>query len=405
MSTDNQPELKRILFASYGGGHVHSLVPVIQKLKEQERFEIEVIGFTTAQATFMAAGITAQSYRCLLQKEDEYWLELARQHKPEDNHPTIAAEDSLAYHALGLRDLVREQGEEEALRRYQQEGRKAFLPVDTFSRYLLQTEPDLVVTSTSPRSELALQYAANDLNIPGVAISDLFLQSESRYLCTSRYAPHITVIAQYVAEFLQQRGCEAKRLYVLGNPAFDNLADSRYGEQAKALRSELGFEPTERIILWVCASAAVSMIGKTFVAPDKMLTFLENYCEQNPGTRYLVRQHPSNPVVGERKLRYGVIPTTCILIETCIQLADIVLQETSTVGLQAALVGKPVVTVDAGDYPPYAQLELATDVSDLESVASALTAANQPNLNRLGYRNLGNAGKTIAQFITTLLEE
>lgn len=398
-------EFRRVLLASYGGGHVQSLIPLAQDLSQQPGIELDVIGFTTARAAFARAGIEAGGYRSLLEEGDEAWLDLARLYKPDDSHPDIDEADSLAYHALGLRDLVIDHGEREALRRYGEQGRKAFLPVHGFRRYLVRTRPDLVITSTSPRSELALQYAANDLGIPGVAVSDLFLQNEARYICTSRYARHITVIAQYVADFLNREGCEATRIHVTGNPAFDRLREPRYRQLAASLRAQLGFAPHESIVLWVCASASTSMIGKPFVVPDHMIAFLENHCANAADTRYLVRQHPNNPVVGDRVLRHGAICPPGVEIETCIQLADIVLLETSTVGLQAALMGKPVVSINAGDYPPYARLGLSSDVAGLSEAGEALRAARKPELDPLGYRNLGHSAEAILTLIASILKQ
>jgi hypothetical protein len=398
-------KIRRVLLASYGGGHVQSLIPLAHGLRQLPGVELEVIGFTTARAAFSRAGIEASGYRSLLEEGDEAWLALARLHKPNDAHADIDAADSLAYHALGLRDLVIDHGEREALRRYGELGRKAFLPVNGFRRYLARTRPDLVITSTSPRSELALQYAANDLGIPGLAVSDLFLQNEARYICTSRYARHITVIARYVADFLNREGCETTRIHVTGNPAFDRLTDPRHQQHAAALRAQLGFAPHENIVLWVCASAAISMIGKPFVDPDRMIAFLENHCANTTNTRYLVRQHPNNPVVGDRVLRHGVMCPPGVEIETCIQLADVVLLETSTVGLQAALMGKPVVSINAGDYPPYARLGLSSDVAELSEAGEALRAARKPELDPLGYSNLGHSAEAILALITPILEQ
>ena len=390
----------RILFATYGGGHVQSLIPVIQLLKAERKATIDVLGFTTALAAFKRAGISANGYRYLLTDDDGPWLELARKHKQPDNHLDIEEADSLAYHALGLRDLVGKLGHDLAIKEYHRCGRKAFLPVETFRRYLRSSCPDLVVTSTSPRSELALQYAANDLGIKGLAISDLFLQNESDYLRHSRYAKRITVIARYVEEFLVSCGVERSRVVVTGNPAFDSLNDPFHSISASELRRNFEGKNEPRILLWVCPSATVSMIGKPFIEPDRMLDFLEAYCSST-GDIYLVKEHPNFPVVGNRSLEHGEICSQNIPIETYLNLSDLVLQETSTVGIQAALLGKPVITINNGDYPPYARLRLAVDVASLDQAGEALSRALLPDLTLLGYSKLGHA----TQAVTTLIEQ
>ena len=59
------------------GGHVQSLIPVIQRLNAERRATIDVLGFTTALAAFKSAGISANGYRYLLTDDDRPWLELA----------------------------------------------------------------------------------------------------------------------------------------------------------------------------------------------------------------------------------------------------------------------------------------------------------------------------------------
>lgn len=395
---------KRVLVASYGGGHVQSVIPIVKLLQDRPDRTLDVIGFTTARAAFAQSGIRAQGYRCLVEGEDAPWLELAQSLRPEESHPSVDEADTEAYYGLGLRDLVLQYGDAAGMQHYRERGRRAFCPVEVFKRYLGKNVPDVVITTTSPRSELALQFAANDLGIPALAVSDLFLQAESQYVCLSRYAKYITVIAGYVADYLVQIGCEERRLRITGNPAFDSLKNPMFAQEAQRLRSDLCLGEGVRTVLWVCPSAAFSITGKAFVGSDQMLTFLEEYCRQEGNTKFLVRQHPNNPVLGDRALINGVMLSPEIPIETCIQLADIVLLETSTVGLQAALLGKPVVTVNAGDYPPYARLGLASDVEGLDAAAKALTERRPPNLDLLGYRNLGSSAAAIVGLIDSILE-
>ena len=43
-------KIRRVLLASYGGGHVQSLIPLAHGLRQLPGIELEVIGFTTAVA-------------------------------------------------------------------------------------------------------------------------------------------------------------------------------------------------------------------------------------------------------------------------------------------------------------------------------------------------------------------
>lgn len=394
---------KRVLLACYGGGHVQSLIPVAKKLQKQKCVELIVIGFTTARAAFKRAGIMALGYDSLLDESDDKWLELAVDFLPSESHRDVSEAETLAYYAIGLHDLILRYGKEEAFQQFQKFGRKAFLPEGTFKRYLKKINPHLVITSTSPRSELALQYAATSLNIETLAIADLFLQHESDYICSVGYARHITVMAGYVSDFLKAKGYTGV-VYITGNPAFDSLKniDSHNRDKKRKL---LGIKKGESLVLWVCPSSPISMIGKPFVQATKMLDFLDSFCKKNKNFRYLVREHPSNSVVGQAVLKQGVLCPSSISIEDCLDVADSVLLETSTVGLQAALVGLPVITVDAGSYPPYAELGLSSDVPYLEQAEQALLKAKKPRLDLLCYPYETNASDQVIDVINGLLKE
>jgi hypothetical protein len=396
-------KIKKVLLACYGGGHVQSLIPLAHKIQQLSYIDLTIIGFTTAKAAFERAGLAAHGYDCLLEGGDEYWLKLAADQMPEVEHPDIANGDALAYHALGLRDLVLKYGEQDALNRYAKDGRKSFLPEYTFTRFLEKHDFDLVITSTCPRSELALQYAASRIGVTALAVSDLFLQHESSYICGPDYAKHVTVMARFVADFLLEKGYEGE-LYVTGNPAFDSLGKSVNEVGRETLRQRLGIKDHERLILWVCPSGSISMVGKPFVKPSVMIDFLERVCGKHANMRYMIRQHPSNPIIrDEQFIEKGVICPASVSIESCLSAADQVLIETSTVGLQAALLGLPVVTVGAGDYPPYAKLGLAVDVEGLDAAEEALMQSSKPKLDLLSYPSVGTATDNVMEIIQMLL--
>jgi hypothetical protein len=398
-------EQKRVLVACYGGGHVQSLIPIVNQLNQTTNVDLTIIGFTTARAAFARAGIKVMGYDCLLDESDQECLAFASQYLPPDTHPDISKGETLAYFAIGLRDLILDYGEEDAVKRFRESGRKAFLPVHTFAKYLKKITPDLVITSTSPRSELALQIAATRAGIESLAISDLFLQHESKYICAQTYARNITVMAGYVAKLLQDRGYGGN-IFITGNPAFSELSALNV-EDGKRLRAHLRINAHEQLILWVCPSASVSIIGKPFVQPSVMLRYLENFCVKNDGYRFLVRQHPSNPVLenGLVANSKGLVCPALISIEDCLSAANIVLLETSTVGLQAALLGLPVVTVDAGDYPPYARLGLSVDIPGFDELEKALLEGKKPRRDLLSYPQLGTETERVMQVIQMLLDK
>lgn len=393
---------RRVLIAAYGGGHVQSLIPVAHALqREAPEVQLTVLGFTTARAAFERAGLDTQSYTSLLTPEDAPWRRAVAPHLPDTTHPDITAEETEAYFAIGLRDLVLAHGESAALERLEREQRKAFLPVQTFTRYLREEGFDLAITSTSPRSELAVQRAARALGLPGIAVSDLFLQHEASYICRPDYAPDVTVICDYVACHLREAGLpDDHRLHITGNPAFDGLGDAQHADAGRALRRRLGIGEQQRLITFICPGASRSLVGKQFQSPQAVTAFLARFCELESDReyRFLLRQHPSAPFEIDTS-PFGLVCPTGVDIEACITASDVLVMEASTVGMQAALIGKPVITIAADGYPPYAALGVSTDVPNLEAAADAIRHAQPPDLARLGYPALGTATQRVLSLV------
>ena len=130
---------------------------------------------------------------------------------------------------------------------------------------------------------------------------------------------------------------------------------------------------------------------------------LEGYCVAHPGNRYAFRPHPNRPETLPEDISFGCLFDGGYSIEAVIWASDVLLLETSTVGLQAALVGKSVITIAAENYPPYAELDLAVDVPNLASIEAALNDTNPPDLSRLGPAGLGDAGESVIELINQLL--
>lgn len=393
----------RVLIASYGGGHVQSLIPVALALQQEADIELTVIGFTTARAAFLRAGVQAEGYPLLEPYLTRPCLDLVTPYLPETGHVDVSREETRAYFHVGLHDLIEQWGEAEALRRLETQGRVAFQPEQTMRRYLQATQPDLVITSTSPRSELALQRAARSLNITGLAISDLFLQHEASYLCAEGYAEHISVIAEYVAEHLRQSGCVQAKLHVTGNPAFDRLFTPNMRAAGADIRRLLSLSDDDRLLTWIGTPHDISLRGKHFARNDDVVARLEHFCATNNGYHYAVRPHPNRSFNLPSFARHGHLLGGEFDIEAVLWASDTVLLETSTVGLQAALIGRNVITVAAEDYPPYASLGLATDAPTLEALDATILAQQPPVLGRLGPVGLGDATDRVLRLINKLL--
>jgi len=389
--------VKRVLLACYGGGHVQSLLPLAKRLTQNVDVQLQILPFTTARQSFVAAGLSVLPYStmlcCLDQERSERLLSLAgvTAHAVA-THADVPLEETLAYHAVGLHDLAVQHGDAKALDLFAQHGRAVFCPVVTFKAWLAANPVDLVVTSSSPRSELALQRAARQLGIAGLAVSDLFLQRESAYICDPGYAPAVTVINDYVADVLRAGGFESeshRAIHITGNPAFDRLFEPALRFEGQALRARLGLVDGDVLVSYYAPPAAQSLLGESFLPLHDVVNALDRLTDQFPGLHYLIRLHPNDSRPAPRLGPRGVLSAPSDSLEACLWSSNLVVVENSTVGFQAGLIGLPVFKLGNPDYPPFVACGIARYLGCLEDLAvylsdfAALPAPADPYLEHV----------------------
>lgn len=216
-----------LLFVTYGGGHATMVAPVIEHIQKEssENFKCVALALTMAGPLFEARGIPYLGFKDFLRDDDDaaraYGVDLIKNsHSP---HTGISYEESVAYLGLSYADLVAQHGESEASKLVQQKGRMAFLPVPTLRRIIAQVKPDVVVTTNSPRAELAARLVAKESGIPTVGLTDLvgkdLVPLEANHLCiASRSAMH---------HYQNSPVIRAEHFHLTGNPAMDKTLQYR----------------------------------------------------------------------------------------------------------------------------------------------------------------------------------
>ena len=385
----------RPLLASYGGGHVQ-IISALAKAMIARGDQPEIIGFTTAYSELCKENLHALTVSSLLNEgEDDEWLALADEFASSVSHPKVSPEDTRAYFAIGLKDLAAKTSQSEAIEQVKQKGRQAFEPVETMRRYLRKTKPDFVVTTTSPRFELALLKAARLEGIPHLAIGDLFLVKESEYMAAPLYAEHIAVLSDAVANNLVRLGVPEKSLHVTGNPAFDNLSlIMQDTDRRRRLRNRLAMTD-KTVILFPAPSAKISAIGRPFADIRQVVSQLEQFCANHSDYAFIIRQHPNAPLALP-ELQHGYLDDGSLLTaEEAILTADIICVESSTMGLQAALTGKPVFTINFADYVLYPQFGLAKAVDTLDEALLFIKSDRLPISANSEHKELGKATQRV----------
>jgi len=401
---------RRALMVTYGGGHVAMIVPVAIEMRRRG-WEVQVLALTTAESEMRKAGLECLTMRNFLRPEDkEASLWGARLAAGLSQSNTVPYKETVAYMGLSYADLVAELGEEKAARRYAVEGRQAFRPVGLMRRILAEINPIVVVATNSPRAERAAIEAADDLGIPSVCLVDLFALHEIQWIGKPSYAKKICVMSEYVRQEFINAGRSQNDLVVTGNPAFDRLAGLDSGKNRQEVRRRHAWAAA-KVILWVSQPepSRHPFSGKTG-DPDLPRTIdrhLISLLGKRHDWRLVIRPHPSE------NLHYADLPDRVSLSGRGDDLAellagvDCVVVCSSTVGLEAALLGRPVVQIQqsifSGD-APYARMGIAVSVENLDNLEAGIEQAlSFPKRPAVALPAVGTAAAKVVDVIESVV--
>ncbi len=343
---------RRALFVAYGGGHVAMMLPVIAALREvAPDLECTLMALTTGHARAVAAGVPALGYKDFLHLVDAPAALAWGGKLGEGNHsPDVSREETLAYLGINYLDLEQQLGPQEAAAAYARHGRFGFLPLNFMRRVLESVRPDVVVTTNSPRSEQAALESAVALGIPSIGLIDLFAQDADAFVHRPIRPDLTCVLAESVRERVIARGFDPARVAVTGNPAFDALNAPSARQAARALRERLGWQE-RRVILWAGQSEPAGAVtgGDRFAFAAGIEAALRAQVRQRPDLALVVRYHPGEwqhfPDQGAQDRVHFSRPAL-EAIQPLILASDVVLVQNSTVGLEAAIAGIPVVSIE-----------------------------------------------------------
>jgi hypothetical protein len=376
------PHPKRVLFVTYGGGHVNALIPVIRALRARHPgVEVTVLGLTTAAAVLEAEGIPSLGFRDFMTAGDARAREYGRKLAASVPAGQVSLEESIAYLGLSYADLVDELGEAGAREAYEKKGRLAFIPLTALGRVFDRVQPDLVVATNSPRSERAAILMARKRGVPAICLGDLWLGFELEWIGAPDFADRILVLSEYVRDKLIRVGRDPSVVEVTGNPAFDRLAEPQWVERGKQLRDEFG-TGSRSLVLWI--SHAMPWAPQI---RQQICRALVEAAGRHPEWQLVLRAHPSEPALDMPLPDYVKIsnpreqPAPAIL-----HAADIAVTMLSTMGLEAIMLGRPLVTTALlpPEPPGYIDLDhemvlrnlgLSAAANTLEEIEPAVVAA------------------------------
>lgn len=378
-SSTSNSTAKHIFFCCYGGGHINMLIPIIKKA-QAEGFKTTVLGLTTATQSLNTHGIENIGFKDLLRFEEnsEHILSLGRALTGGQTHPQISQQESDAYHGLNFRDLQLRFGDE-AHAIYKTEGRNAFYPLPTILKLLTQSKPDLVISTNSPRSERVSLIAAKTIGIPAICLVDLFAYSAIPWLKQQGLADFICVFHPKVKQFFIGEGVPESIIQVTGNAAFDKLATPPSTLQQQAMRDTLNLQ-NKKMILWASQpEPAIHPRTKEVGDPnlprhvDEQLIKL---LDKHPDWQLVIRPHPSEQIQQKHKEHPQVSYSSQADDLACLlYCSDCVITFSSTVGLEASLIGKPLISIMLSNHAKNAafkKFQLEKEVHNLDTLETQI---------------------------------
>jgi hypothetical protein len=404
----------KVLFVSYGGGHVEMCLPVMRALRSQfPGCEAQILALTTAAGVARRAGEQQLGFDDVCRGEErERAFRYGEQLIGDQQHPDVAREESLAYLGFNFLEWVHEFGEQGAWQRWREQGRQGFRPVQLFRRILSELRPDVVVATNSPRGEQAAIEAARPLGIPTLSMVDLFALPGDPYRTRSVHADRIAVLSDATLRNLQQAGVPRERIVVTGNPAFDGLAGPEAQAAGERFRREHGWGDRP-VVLWAGhmepGDADPRWAGAAL--GNEVQQVLLHWLQARDDACLAVRYHPNEwhrfePPPAHPRLhwsqpdREGLLPVLAA--------ADAVIVQATTVGAQAHAAGKQVLALAFSPLVQrsgmdYAKLGTGVEVPDLDALPAvlgqALAAGGQ---GASSIRQQGTAAQRVASEIAAL---
>lgn len=388
-----QSRVRRLLFVTYGGGHVHMVYPVVQALQKTQAWtqgllHIDVLGLPAATATLQAQGIAPLGFGDFLDAgRDADALKWGRDLAASHHSPTLGIDQasSVAYLGLNYRDLVLQHGEPGAAELFARRGRQAFFPLHTMRGILDACQPDAVITTNSPRSEAAAIAVANERGIASFIMADLFT-GLGDYVLQARDICFLNEFARdmFVADGLADPA--VSRLHCTGNPAFDRITARRHALSPGWLAAHVPGLPevpgpvvlhADMPAWWDNARQCSHFKDEAEIRAELEACYAAVTAN---GAHYLVRPHPSQDRAFYRRWVESKpdawLAAECDLHDLLSQV-DLVLARTTTVALEAALMRRRVLQIEAAQHRdlPLAAMGVAWGSQSYASLASDVKSA------------------------------
>ncbi|NML46884.1 hypothetical protein HHL11_24275 [Ramlibacter sp. G-1-2-2] len=375
----------KILFVAYGGAHIQMVLPVARALGESGLAQPVILGLTTAAAAVREAGLPLLQFKDFLAPADHEARRWGEQLLGQTANAAIEREESIAYLGLSFAELVAQHGEAGALREYAEKGRHSFLPVGVLRRVLQEVQPELLVSTASPRAEQAAFLAARELGIPSLCLIDSFIERDAAArFAAPGYADAICVLNEHVKKVLVECGAAPEAVHCTGNPAFDVLRQPASRSAGRALREKMGWGGKRVVLYPVQEFPAYHPVAGAWGGtdlPGQLRAALLAWAAPQEDVVVCIRPRPgdaSHRLEDQPRLQLTGGPDWPL--PPLLNAVDLVVTVNSTVGIEGGLAGARVIRVLGTPWDaetPWERFGLADGAVDLPRLAPALDAVSR----------------------------
>lgn len=202
----------------------------------------------------------------------------------------------------------------------------------------------IVVGNTSGMYSRILTIVARSKGIPSICTQHGIIGNELGYLPT--FATVHAVFGDYEKDWYLRQGVKKRCLEITGHPRFDQIFTKQHMSKS-AFNKELGLDSNKKLVF----------IPTNMTRDLALFNPLIKALIENPQINVLIRAHPSEKKhLGIKNYELLSSQNTSIKLVKTIELydiianVDIVVQDLSTVGLEAMLFGKPVFFIRKKSY-------------------------------------------------------
>jgi UDP-N-acetylglucosamine 2-epimerase len=351
----------------YGGGHTEIIKEVYKNLMNISDIEITILALTTSKYKFEQERIPCKLITDYYDKEEDKEIyKLGKEFCIKNNIDTLIGKDeTYLYHGYALYELEKKYSKEKIKEGFKKFGRAIFLPIQFMERVLKNENPNLVITTNSPRYEKAALIAAKNLDIMSLSIEDLFGVEYTQLTVdianffeninyNTIYGNYLCILTDEAKNNLNKE--KVNKVFVTGNPSFDKTI--KYFNNNKIL-----LEKNSKVLCFLTQNH-----------PEK-LDILEKLIEivDKKDFNLIVKIHPNESkedylkvVQSLTKNKEKIFIETENLYENILK-SDIVVTIDSTAALEAAILGKPIIG-KKNNQIPFERIDIGIEYDDVSQI-------------------------------------